>query len=121
MRSLKAGGASKGDVASEVATLLTLKQQLEQAQGALAAEPSAGSKKKKAGQQPPVPSTNEAPATADQAEVDRLQNLVSQQVCFLFVFAYFFIITIMQLLVISLLIETSVPCSFLDRFICNIV
>ena len=79
MRSLKAGGASKGDVAPEVATLLTLKQQLAQAQGAPAAEPSAGSKKKKAGQQQPIPSTNGAPATADQAEVGRLQALVTEQ------------------------------------------
>ncbi|XP_018007076.1 uncharacterized protein LOC108664893 [Hyalella azteca] len=48
VRALKAGGASKADISADVATLLQLKNQLAQAQGAPAVPPAKDKKQKKA-------------------------------------------------------------------------
>lgn len=89
---MKAGGtASKAEVTAEVATLISLKGQLATAQGADATAASDKDKKKnkkgggggKENTKPPTapavaPSQPSAPA--DEAEVNRLQALVTQQV-----------------------------------------
>ena len=90
VRALKTSGATKETVTPEVTILLNLKQQLAAAQGIDAA---AGDKKKNkkggaavGGKENVKQSTPAAPASAqsstpaDEAEVSRLQALVTQQV-----------------------------------------
>jgi len=89
VRDLKSSGASKDVVSSEVATLISLKQQLTAAGGVVAAPAQSSNKKssnknKKSGapETAPAPATSEsaAPVAAvDAAEVDRLTALVAQQ------------------------------------------
>ena len=77
---MKAGGSSKADVAPEVSALLALKQQLAVAQGAPAALQSNKKSKPSAPKVEAVTQVNGTPAKVDQAEVDRLQALVTEQV-----------------------------------------
>ena len=94
MRSLKAGGASKADVAPEVTILLELKQKLAVAQGSPLESKTKKGKANNAA--PALPAKTSDAQDANNPEAERLQALVTAQVrgaCrknFLLAVKYFF-------------------------------